>query len=114
LRHWADHGVGLWALRSYDGTFMGRAGLRYVELEGASELEIAYTFVRGAWGQGLATEIAQALVRIWQTRCSEPSLVGIVVKGNSPSETVLLKTGFQRQRDAVFHNEDCGVFRLVR
>ena len=66
LRHWADHGLGLWTLRTYDGTFVGRAGLRHVELEGVSELEVAYTFVRSAWGQGFATEIAQPLVGIWQ------------------------------------------------
>ncbi len=60
LRHWTDHGIGLWTLRTDDGTFMGRAGLRRVELEGVAELELAYTFVRSAWGQGLATEIARA------------------------------------------------------
>jgi ribosomal-protein-alanine N-acetyltransferase len=114
LRHWADHGIGLWALRNHSGTFMGRAGLRYVDLEGVPEMEIAYTFVRSAWGQGFATEITRALVEIWRTRCVEPGLVGIVVKGNAPSERVLLKTGFAYERDAVFHEEVCGVFRRGR
>ena len=114
LRHWADHGLGLWTLRSCDGTFVGRAGLRHVELEGVAELEVAYSFVRSAWGQGFATEIAQALVEIWQRRCSEPSLVGIVMKGYSSSEHVLLKTGFSYERDAVFHDVQCGIFRRVR
>jgi RimJ/RimL family protein N-acetyltransferase len=114
LRHWAVHGLGLWALRTNDGTFVGRAGLRHVELEGVAELEVAYTFVRSAWGQGLATETAQALVEIWERRCSEPSLVGIVMKGNLPSERVLLKTGFAYERDAVFHDAQCRVFRLGR
>lgn len=114
LRHWNDHGLGLWALRSYDGTFVGRAGLRHVELEGTAELEVAYTFIRSAWGKGFATEITEALVGIWQGRCSQPSLVGIVMKGNLPSERVLLKTGFSYERDAVFHDADCRVFRRVR
>ena len=114
LRHWADHGIGLWALRTQDGTFMGRAALRHVDLEGVPELEVAYTFVRSAWGQGFATEITRALVEIWRARCAEPSLVGIVVKGNTPSERVLLKAGFAYERDAFFHNETCGVFRLAR
>ena len=73
-----------------------------------------YTFARSAWGQGLATEVAQALVEIWQRRCSEPSLVGIVMKGNLSSERALLKTGFSYERDAVFHDAQCGVFRRVR
>ena len=89
LRHWADHGIGLWTLRTGDGTFVGRAGLRHVALEGVPELEVAYTFVRSAWGQGLASEIARALVEIWERRCAEPSLVGLVMKGNLPSERVL-------------------------
>ena len=114
LRHWAFHGLGLWTLRTNDGTFVGRAGLRHVELEGVVELEVAYTFVRSAWGQGLATEVAQALVEIWQRRYSEPSLVGIVMKGNRSSERVLLKTGFSYERDAVFHGAQCGVLRRVR
>ena len=114
LRHWADHGIGLWTLRTGDGTFVGRAGLRHVELEGIPELEVAYTFVRSAWGQGFATEIAGALVEFWERRCAEPSLVGIVMKGNLPSERVLVKAGFSYERDAVFHDEVCGVFRRLR
>ena len=114
LRHWADHGLGLWTLRADDGAYVGRAGLRYVELEGVPELEIAYTFVRSAWGRGFATEIARALVEIWETRCGDASLVGMVMKGNLPSERVLLKAGFSYERDAVFHDEICGVFRRLR
>ncbi len=114
LRHWDDHGLGLWTLRTADGAFMGRAGLRYIELEGVRELEIAYTLARPAWGRGLATEIAQALVAIWETRCVDPSLVGIVMKGNRPSENVLQKAGLSYERDAVFHDAACGVFRRVR
>jgi RimJ/RimL family protein N-acetyltransferase len=114
LRHWADHGLGLWALRTYDGAFVGRAGLRHVKLEGVAELEVAYTFTRNAWGQGFGSEITKALVGIWRVQCSQPSLVGIVVKGNLASERVLLKTGFSYERDALFHEADCRVFRRVR
>ena len=114
LRHWVDHGIGLWTLRAYDGTFRGRAGLRYVALECVPELELAYTFARSAWGQGFATEIAQALVGIWERQCATPRLVGIVLKGNRASERVLLKTGFSYERDAVFHDAQCSVFRISR
>ena len=114
LRHWSDHGVGLWTLKTGDGAFVGRAGLRYVEVEGVRELEIAYTFIRSAWGHGYATETAAALVAIWKARRPEPSLVGIVMKANWASERVLLKSGFAFERDADFHGETCGVFRCVR
>ena len=113
-RHWADHGLGLWTWRTREGTFIGRAGLRYVELEGVRELEVAYALTRSAWGKGLASEISKALVEDWRTHCIEPSLVGIVMKGNRGSERVLEKTGFRYERDANFHNEVCGVFRHER
>lgn len=114
LRHWADHGVGLWTLRTPEGAFVGRAALRYIALEGVTEFEIAYALARNAWGQGLATEIATALVETWRTRCDQATLVGVVVKGNAGSENVLRKTGFSYERDARFHEADCGVFRLRR
>jgi len=114
LRHWRDRGVGLWVLRADDGAFVGRAGLRYVDVEGVEELEIAYTLAKPAWGQGLATEITEALVGLWRTRRADPTLVGLVMKGHHASEHVLLKTGFAYERDAVFHEAVVGVFRLER
>lgn len=114
MRHWVDHGFGLWTLRTRDGSFVGRAGLRYVDVEGVVELEIAYTFVREAWGKGLATEIAEALVDRWRTRLPDPSLVGLVMKGHVASEWILQKVGLSYERDADFHGEPCGVFRLRR
>ena len=114
LIHWANHGFGLWTLRTEDGVFMGRAGLRVIEIEGVQELEVAYAFVRAAWGRGLATEVAKALVELWRAHRSERSLVGVVMKGNRSSEDVLKKAGLSYERDVIFHNETCGVFRRVR
>src|SRR3981081_798175 len=111
LRHWVDPGLGLWTLRTGDRTFIGRAGLRHVEPERVLERERGYPFVRSAWGQGFATEIARALVEIWERRCSGPSLVGIVMKGNLSSERVLLKAGFSHERDAVFPDANWRGFR---
>ena len=114
LRHWADHGFGLWVLRTADGAFVGRAGLRYLDVEGRQELELAYSFVRSAWGQGLATEVAEALVGVWKRRLSHPTLVGIVMKGHGASERVLQKTGFCYERDARLRDADFGVFRQTK
>ncbi len=114
LRHWAKHGFGLWVFRAPDGAFVSRAGLRYVELEGASELEIAYALARPAWGQGLATEIAQALLSRWDADPVGPSVVGVVSVGNAASEHVLRKTGFIYERDALWHGEAVKVLRRRR
>jgi RimJ/RimL family protein N-acetyltransferase len=111
LRHWNQHGFGLWALRTEDGAFVGRAGLRRIEIEDTPELEVAYTLARTSWGSGYATEVTRALVEVWRHRRLGPTLVGVVMKGHQRSEHVLLKSGFAYERDAIFHGETCGIFR---
>jgi RimJ/RimL family protein N-acetyltransferase len=113
LAHWDEHGFGLWVFRSPDGDFMGRAGLRFVLLEGVRELEIAYTFAKPAWGQGLATEVARSLVDLYSARPPAPSLVGIVDRGHSASEKVLAKSGFVFEREAPYDGLACGIFRRL-
>lgn len=114
MRHWIDNGFGILALRTEDGAFVGRAGLRRIEIEGVLELELAYTLASASWGNGYATEISRALLKIWCTQFAEQSLIGVVMKGNQRSENVLLKLGFTHERDAIYFDEVCGVFRLLR
>lgn len=113
LAHWDEHGFGLWVFRSPDGVFVARAGLRFVMVEGVRELEIAYTLAKPAWGQGLATEVARALVDIYSARPPAPSLVGIVDRGHRASENVLAKCGFAFEREAPYDGLICGIFRRL-
>jgi RimJ/RimL family protein N-acetyltransferase len=68
LEHWDRFGFGLWVLRTRDGKFAGRAGIRHVVVERVPEVEVAYTFQRVLWGKGLATEVAEALVDLGFTK----------------------------------------------
>jgi RimJ/RimL family protein N-acetyltransferase len=114
LHHWAEHGIGVWTLRTNDGAYAGRGGLRYLDMGDVLELEIGYSFAKAFWGQGLAIEIARALVDIWETRPADRSLVGIVVKENRASERVLEKVGLAYESDTIQHGQNCGVFRRWR
>ena len=114
IQHWSRHGFGLWTLRTPSGAFVGRAGLRYVEVEGREELEIAYALGRAWWAQGLASEVARALVATWRAALPDPRLTGLVEVGNTASEKVLLKCGFTYERQASFHGAPIGIFGLDR
>src|SRR5438128_9162233 len=62
LKHWAEHGYGLWMAESRaGGELLGHCGLRFVDE--IDEVEVLYGFARDAWGHGYATEAAGAAVR---------------------------------------------------
>lgn len=111
MEHWDRHGFGLWALRTRDGAFAGRAGLRHILLDGTDEIEIAYTFRRGLWGQGLASEIATVLTDIGLSQLELPSLIGLVLVGNGASCRVLEKSNYLLEKSTTRRGEDVVIYR---
>jgi RimJ/RimL family protein N-acetyltransferase len=90
-------GLGAFRLEERDtGTFVGRCGLRLEE--GSGDTEIAYALVRDAWGRGLATEAATAVLQhgfdAGMTR-----IVGCALAENQASLRVLEKVGMRRVRE---------------
>jgi ribosomal-protein-alanine N-acetyltransferase len=58
-RHWNERGYGIWAVTDRrDGQLIGQCGLNYLTENG--EVEVDYALARAYWGQGIATEAAQA------------------------------------------------------
>lgn len=111
IAHWEQHGFGLWALRTRTGEFAGRAGIRHIMLEGLDEVEIVFTFRRALWGQGLASEIADAITDIGLSQLRLPSLIGIVSIGNAASRRVLEKSGFAPERTGHYHGDEVAIYR---
>lgn len=112
MAHWDQHGFGLWALRTKDGAFAGRAGLRHIVVDDTDEIEIAYAFTRDVWGQGFASEIATAMTRIGLSQLSLPSLIGIVYVGNGASRRVLEKSNYLLERSTNRHGENVVIYRF--
>lgn len=112
--HWKRHGFGLWALRTRDGAFAGRAGIRRALVEGVAEFEILYTLKRDCWGRGLASEIVSALIEIARTELKSPSLVALIVVGNDASCRVIGKAGFSRERTILSRGNEVDVYRSPR
>jgi RimJ/RimL family protein N-acetyltransferase len=114
LAHWEQHGFGLWVLRTRDGEFAGRAGIHHVAFDGAPEVDVAYTFRRAVWGQGLASEVALALVDIGLGQLNFPSLIGFASARNAASHRVLEKSGFGFERRTTFKGDEVVVYRRGR
>ena len=114
MAHWDRHGFGLWALRTQDGAFAGRAGLRHIMVDDIDEIEIAYAFRRCVWGQGFASEVAAALTRIGLSELGLPSLIGIVYVANGASRRVLEKSNYLLERRTNRKGEDVVIYRIRR
>lgn len=112
MAHWNQHGFGLWTLRTKDGAFAGRAGIRHIVMENVDEVEIFYAFKGEFWGRGFASEIATALTGIGLSQLALPSLIGIVNVGNGASRRVLEKSNYLLERITSHHGEEVAIYRI--
>jgi ribosomal-protein-alanine N-acetyltransferase len=114
LDHWDRHGYGYWAIRSAAGNqFAGRAGLKRAEVDGKPEVELAYALLPEFWGQGLATEISQAILNIAFAELGLAEVVCFTLTTNIASQRVMKKLGFQFERVGVHVNLPHVFYRLT-
>jgi ribosomal-protein-alanine N-acetyltransferase len=100
LNNWEQDGFGLWvARRRTDGRFVGRGGLRRVDVGGREEVEVSYSLAEEFWGQGLATELARESVRVGFEVLGLAELVCFTLPTNARSRRVMEKAGFRYERD---------------
>ena len=89
---WRELGLGKHRLvRRSDGVFVGRAGFSQF----GDTPEIGYSLARNWWGQGYATEIAQALSNWFFATRHEDRFVGFTHTGNLASIAVMRKIGME-------------------
>jgi ribosomal-protein-alanine N-acetyltransferase len=98
--HWERHGFGLWVLRDRaTGELVGRGGLQYTDAIGGRDVEVAWAIVPERWGQGLATELADASVRVAFESLALRELIAITLEDNVASRRVMAKSGFAYDRE---------------
>ena len=84
--------------RKADGLFLGFAGLAptYQGLPIAPSQEMGWRLVREAWGQGYASEAAQAAVWDSFQRMRFKEILAYTARGNLRSQAVMGRAGFTR------------------
>ncbi|MEU1586999.1 GNAT family N-acetyltransferase [Micromonospora sp. NPDC005710] len=104
LRHWDEHGFGLYAVEIKEtGDMAGFTGLAVPTFlpEIMPAVEIGWRLGRAYWGRGLATEAAQAVVAQTRAEFGLRRLVSIHVVGNEASARVMTKLGMTLERETV-------------
>jgi RimJ/RimL family protein N-acetyltransferase len=112
LRHWSEHGFGLWILRELNrAPVAGLAMLRRLYVGGQVELELGYALYPSLWGRGLATEVAAACVAHAREDLMASSIVALVEPGHARSERVLEKVGLCYEREITLEETRRSLFR---
>jgi [ribosomal protein S5]-alanine N-acetyltransferase len=92
--YYVRYGYGLWAtILKETGAFIGRCGLLPWEIEGRTEVEVAYLLGRAHWGHGLATEAARAIVEHAFATLPVDRLICMTDPENEASRNVAAKLG---------------------
>jgi RimJ/RimL family protein N-acetyltransferase len=97
--HFERHGFGLWAAELLDEQrFAGFIGLAVPDFEAHFTpcVEIGWRLEYAAWGRGLATEGARAVVRHAFETLRIPALVSFTVPANTRSRRVMENIGMTR------------------
>jgi len=114
LRHWAEHGFGLWLLwETLDNRVVGRALLRHLWVDERDEIEVGYSFYPAVWGRGLASEITAACLVHARERLRVPSVVALTTPANERSQRVLRRAGMAFEREIDHVGERHALFRTA-
>lgn len=109
----AHPGLGLWAaIEKTSGAFIGRSGLIPWEIDGKTEIEIAYLLAKSHWGQGLGAEIARGLVRHGFATLGLSRLIALIDPENEPSHRTALAAGLHFEREILHDGMRCGIYAI--
>lgn len=102
---WHMHGhprhseLGLWAtIHKERSKFIGRCGLLPWDVDGVHEVEVAYTIAEEYWGQGLASEAAQAILKYGFETLNLSRLISLIEPENIGSQKVAQKMGMRLEK----------------
>lgn len=115
LRHqlagdWPDRG-GVWSVEWRDRPgFIGWCGL--FPLDGGELIEIGYRYQTNAWGGGVATEAAAAVLKLGFEEFGFDPIVAVTHPDNAASQQVLRKIGLKAMGLKKVYGLDLSYFEL--
>jgi RimJ/RimL family protein N-acetyltransferase len=105
IDHWTRYPFGVWAVTdNVTGTLLGQCGLRF--LPELNEVEVLYLLARAYWGQGLASEAAQAALAYGFEQVGLERIIALTKPENTASRRVMEKLGMRYEKNLhIFHLE---------
>lgn len=108
--HWNRHGLGYWVIRARHGqqpeSTLGFCGLKLMRLNNRAVLNLFYRLDPLAWGDGVATEAASAVVAWATAHVPNYPVIARVRPDNIASARVAARAGLHRAEHLDTHGED--------
>ena len=106
-------GFGVWRDKM-TGEVVARGGIQHTHVAGADEVEVGWAVVPDRWGEGLATELGAASVRVAFEEHGLPGVVSFTLPTNRASRRVMEKLGLTFERDIEHAGAPHVLYRLLR
>jgi [ribosomal protein S5]-alanine N-acetyltransferase len=103
--HWQHHGFGYWIVHA-DRKGLGFCGAKVMTLNDRRVLNLFYRLDPSAWGHGVATEAATAVVEWADTHRPDDPLIARVRPANAASQRVAVHAGLRRAEHLDTQGED--------
>lgn len=119
VSHQERYGFSIWAVfEKENDTFVGHGGLIYAPRtdEGRSkDVEIAYAFGKAYWGNGYATEVAQASLKFGFEEIGLEKIIALAFPANVPSQRVMQKIGMTyKGLTDIYHEAELVLYEMER
>ena len=113
-----DYGIGRWAvIEKSSGNFVGWSGLKreQIEVNGYRDYyDLGYRLIRKYWGNGYATESAQAALAYGFNHLNLPKIYAAADIANKASNAILTKLGFTKVSTFDFNGEACNWYECTQ
>ncbi len=104
-----QYGIGRWAVELKENSeFIGWCGLKFLADEQVYDL--GYRFLEDHWGNGYATEAAQAVLDYGRQHLAGARIIGKAMVDNSASIRVLEKIGMRFEAHTIEHGGTAAMY----
>lgn len=103
--HPKDSRLGLWAtIEKATGRLIGRGGLLMWEIEGQTEIEIAYMIDKARWNEGFGSESARGLVDYAFETLNLPKVIALIDPEHNASIRTAKSAGLAFEKETIMDN----------
>ncbi len=112
LLSYEQHNFGGWAvIDKSTQQLIGGCSLNETLIDNGQHIEIAYRYIKSAWGKGYATEVAQAVKDYGINVLQLPEIIAIIQPENVDSIKVATKIGLRYSHQTIFSDFIVNIYR---